>query len=182
MADAAVQSLSESPRLDPMSLSGFEPLAPGARLLWILHGIVTVGVLTLIGAIVEVSLAHNRNVAWPMPWPRLVPGVALIGGGLLLLVVVTAAMLRYARFGYRLSEDDLIVQHGVLWRVRRCVPRPRVQHVDITSGPIDRAFGLVEVHVHVAGGMGAVAAIDGLSPDAAERLKEALIDSRTDGV
>jgi hypothetical protein len=52
-----------------------------------------------------------------------------------------------------------------------------VQHVDVTSGPIDRALGLVHVSLHVAGSAGPVLAIPGLSPADAETLREALLES-----
>jgi membrane protein YdbS with pleckstrin-like domain len=49
--------------------------------------------------------------------------------------------------------------------------------VDVTSGPIDRALGLVHVSLHVAGSAGAVLTIPGLAPAEAETLREALLES-----
>ena len=70
-----------------------------------------------------------------------------------------------------------MARYGVVWQVSRSIPRVRVQHVDVRSGPIDRALGLVEVSLHVAGSAGSVLTIPGLAPAEAETLREALLDS-----
>lgn len=164
----------------PSTIEGpYDRLHPNARLNWVLGGLIGVGILTFIGAIFE-FIFTRRTHAWP--WPQVIPLFSLAGGTVLAIVSVVGAVMRFSRFGYRLREKDLIVQSGVIWRSRRCVPRARIQHVDIDSGPIDRALGLVEVKLYVAGGIGAVAELPGLAPEAAEQLKEALIVARTDGV
>jgi membrane protein YdbS with pleckstrin-like domain len=118
------------------------------------------------------------NDDWPLPFGVLAAGGSLLMGGW----CAVYSMLRYASWGYVLRELDVVIQSGVWWKVRRCIPRSRVQHVDIASGPLDRAFGLVEVHLFTAGASGAVAQIPGLSPEAAEHLRAALVRSTTDGV
>ena len=117
----------------------------------------------------EVSAA--RFLPWPPP---------LLG----FLVVVTALVLGlwHARALYRswrwaLRPDEVVAWYGVVWRVTRSIPRVRVQHVDIRSGPIDWALGLVVVSLHVAGSAGPVLTIPGLAPLEARTLREALLDS-----
>lgn len=156
-----------------------QSLHPNARLNGIVAALIGAGILMLIGAVVEFILTRKSS---PFPWPAMVPLCSLVGGAVLALWFVLLAVMHYARFGYQLREKDLIIQSGVIWKSRRCVPRARIQHVDIDSGPIDRALGLVEVKLYVAGGLGAVAELPGLAPEAAEQLKEALIVARTDGV
>lgn len=85
---------------------------------------------------------------------------------------------RYQAWTYAVREHDLTVSFGVWWRTRRCVPRARVQHVDIASGPIDRAFGLVSVSIYTAGTIAAVVTIPGVDPAEAEWLRAQLL---TDG-
>jgi membrane protein YdbS with pleckstrin-like domain len=102
--------------------------------------------------------------------------------GLLVFVVVLVLGLWHARLLFRswrwaLRPDDIVARYGVVWRVSRSIPRVRVQHVDVRSGPIDRALGLVEVSLHVAGSAGPVLTIPGLAPAEAETLREALLDS-----
>jgi hypothetical protein len=102
--------------------------------------------------------------------------------GLLVFVAVLVLGLWHARLLFKswrwsLRPDDVVARYGVIWRVSRSIPRVRVQHVDVRSGPIDRALGLVEVSLHVAGSAGPVLTIPGLAPAEAETLREALLES-----
>jgi uncharacterized protein len=153
-------------------------LHPAVRWVWLAGAIIGFFVILVMSMIGESILVNAADDDWPLPW-----GVLSIPGSLLLGVwLIVFSQLRYAKWGYALRAQDVVIQGGVLWRVRRCVPRSRVQHVDITSGPLDRAFGLVSVHLFTAGAPGAVAAIPGLSPGAAEELRAALVRSSADGV
>ncbi len=66
---------------------------------------------------------------------------------------------RYRSWGYAEREDDLIVTRGLLFRHVSVVPYGRMQFIDVTAGPIDRAFGLATVQLHTA-----VAATDARIP------------------
>ena len=54
--------------------------------------------------------------------------------------------LQDAHIGYQLDEDGLLVRHGVLWQTFTHVPRSRVQHTDVSQGPIERGYGLGHAH------------------------------------
>jgi membrane protein YdbS with pleckstrin-like domain len=57
---------------------------------------------------------------------------------------------RYRSWGYTEREDDLIVVRGLMFRHVSVVPYGRMQFIDVTAGPIDRAFGLATVQLHTA--------------------------------
>lgn len=100
--------------------------------------------------------------------------------GVPLLVVAAAAAvvlprLRYRSWSYQLRAQDLVIRFGVLWRVQRIVPRPRVQHVDLASGPIERALGLRSLAVYTAGTKLADVTIPGLTVASAEWLRDQLL-------
>jgi hypothetical protein len=57
---------------------------------------------------------------------------------------------RYRSWGYAERDDDLIVTRGLLFRRVSVVPYGRMQFIDVTAGPIDRAFGLATVQLHTA--------------------------------
>ncbi|MFN3730262.1 MAG: PH domain-containing protein [Fimbriimonadaceae bacterium] len=81
----------------------------------------------------------------------------------------------YDCWKYRVTDDDLGVKRGIFWRTEVYIPRRRVQHLDITSGPLQRKLGLCSVSVFVAGGVGATLSIPGLSQAAAAGLKEEML-------
>ena len=114
----------------------------------------------------------------PLPLGTIVTGALLV----LALPAFVFPVLGYRRWGYAIRSHDVLVESGVVFRRRRSLPRSKVQHVDIQSGPVSRALGLVEVHLHTAGSLGPVATIPGLTPDAAEELRRSLVEESSDGV
>jgi uncharacterized protein len=100
------------------------------------------------------------------------------GIGLAAVVVVSAAAerfvhRRFAAWGYAERDDDLLVRRGVMFRRLSVVPYGRMQFVDVTAGPIERAFGLMTVRMHTAAAA-TDARIPGLVPDDATRLRDQL--------
>jgi len=83
-------------------------------------------------------------------------------------------------YRYELGDDDLAVAKGVFWKSWRFVNRNRIQHVDLSSGPIARALGLVHVSVFVGGMQAAAVSIPGLSTHEAEMLRGKLIKASTE--
>jgi len=59
---------------------------------------------------------------------------------------------RYERYRYRFSDEDIDVREGFLFLNRDIVPIERLHKVALESGPIDRIFGLAKVIVTTAGG------------------------------
>lgn len=118
-----------------------------------------------------------RNTDW---WP-LALGLATGGlAGISFLVNLALIPLEYRAWRYQLRAYDVLLSFGVLTRVRRSVPRTRIQHVDIRMGPVDRLLGLARVTLYTAGSGEADATIPGLKPDTAERLRELLLSEELD--
>jgi membrane protein YdbS with pleckstrin-like domain len=136
---------------------------------WVVGRVVNAFVLGTMATFAAASL--TRWLTWPPP----LLGLLVFVGALIL--GLWHARLLFASWQWALRDDDVLASYGVVWRVTRSIPRVRVQHVDVTSGPIDRALGLVHVSLHVAGSAGAVLAIPGLAPAEAKTLREALLDS-----
>jgi len=99
-----------------------------------------------------------------MGWPALAAGPAWS-----LLVAALAwhsyrwPELSYARTSYRLDDQGLEIRTGVLWRRIISVPRTRVQHIDVTQGPIQRSYGLGTLVVYTAGTVHSSVSLAGLS-------------------
>ena len=76
-------------------------------------------------------------------------------------------------WGYAERDNDLLVRHGLLVRRLSIVPYARMQFVDVTAGPLERAFGLATVQLHTAAAA-SDAKIPGLPPAEASRLRDRL--------
>jgi membrane protein YdbS with pleckstrin-like domain len=148
--------------VDVAELTGPEQsLEPAVRLVWILRA----GLVALVLGAVAGALA----VVFSAPvWvgPGLFTVLFGLGGA--------RAHLRYRSWSYRVRTDSLFLDRGVLTRVRTVVPYVRIQHVDASRGPVERAFGLATVVVYTAGSRGADVSIPGLTPERADDLQERL--------
>ncbi|MFG3296499.1 PH domain-containing protein [Streptomyces sp. NPDC048179] len=76
---------------------------------------------------------------------------------------------------YAERADDLLISRGVLWHEETVVPYGRMQLVEVTSGPVERHFGLASVQLHTAAAA-TDATIPGLDPAEAERLRDRLTE------
>ncbi len=85
----------------------------------------------------------------------------------------------FDRWGYHLDDSQLRIVSGVWFRRVTSIPRGRIQHVDTRQGPIEAWFGLTQLHIHTASGVGSDGVIPGLEPQVAESLRQQLL-SRLD--
>lgn len=95
------------------------------------------------------------------------------------------AIVRAVRaWGYAERENDLLVRHGLLVRRLSIVPYSRMQFVDVSAGPLERAFDLATVQLHTAAAA-SDARVPGLRPAEASRLRDrltALGEDRAEGL
>ena len=102
-----------------------------------------------------------------------VNGVLSILIPLLALLVVTDIPQRtYRRLRYRLSARRLQSVRGWLFYTDTLVPFVRVQHLDVTRGPLDKLFGTASLVVHTAGTHNSIVTINGLTPDRAAEIRD----------
>ncbi|PSP99674.1 hypothetical protein BRC89_03425 [Halobacteriales archaeon QS_4_70_19] len=148
--------------VDVRELTGPErTLEPPVRLVWVLRAALVALVLgTVVGAVSIVL----QGPAWL--GPAVFTALFVLGA--------THAHLRYRSWSYHVQADSLFLDRGVLTRVRTVVPYVRIQHVDVSRGPVERGFGLATVVVYTAGSRGADVTIPGLTPGRADELQERL--------
>ncbi len=81
---------------------------------------------------------------------------------------------RYQNWFFKVHEDHLEINHGVIRKTSAVVPYVRVQHIDTNRGPLERVLGLASLRVYTAGSKGADMRIPGLSRNRAEQMQEEL--------
>lgn len=101
------------------------------------------------------------------------PGLVAAPIGLLVLYLTLVSPGRHYRaWGYAMDSDELQLRHGVLTEVHTVVPLDRVQHIDLSQGPLERACGVCRLLVHTAGTMHSRVTLPGLSRATAERMRD----------
>jgi membrane protein YdbS with pleckstrin-like domain len=123
----------------------------------------------LLVLVIAAAIAAQFFIGEPWPW---FPAGAIILITLLSLIILP----RQARaLGYMLRPDDIVFRKGILWQRMVAVPYGRMQLVDITHGPMDRAFGIAKLKMVTAAATTGVE-IPGLGQQAAEGLRDTLIE------
>lgn len=84
-------------------------------------------------------------------------------------------VLEHRHLSYRLSDQGIQIRRGVLWREVITVPRNRIQHTDVSQGPLERRFGLATLLVHTAGTEFARVALSGLENGRALAIRDHLM-------
>jgi len=131
---------------------------------------VIISTVNLIGLLIAVFASRWRG-----------PTVLLAFAGWLLLTILLASWtqigpaLRYKRRRYRLNDMGLRIRRGLIWRTEISVPYSRIQHTDVSRGPVERWFGLSTLIVHTAGTENASISLDGLPAPRAYRIRDLLL-------
>lgn len=133
-----------------------------------------VTVWRIAGALGALVVAVAAGVVFGLAAAGLLPPFAAaiagaVGVAVAVLTVVVVPKVRWIRWRYEVSDDEVYLRHGLIIRKRVLIPMTRVQHVDTKAGPLLRAFGLSTVTVATAGGEHEIPA---LSDEVADRLRD----------
>jgi len=114
---------------------------------------------------------------WSMDIEFVVNYITYLGLAIAVLCsfILIIVILEFERKSYALREKDIMYNEGIVWHTSTVIPFNRVQHCEISQGPIERMFGLSELKVFTAGGASSDMSIPGLEPETAERLKEYIV-------
>jgi membrane protein YdbS with pleckstrin-like domain len=114
------------------------------------------------------------------------PGFPVVVSLFLVWITVAAGLgawamfwpaVRYRHTFFRLDPLGLRIRRGVVWRSVTSIPRSRVQHTDVSQGPIERWADLATLIVHTAGTEHASVSLAGLPKRTAYRIRDFLIES-----
>ena len=129
----------------------------------------------LIGSTAAVVLAAAAALGVLVPGMRTVVVVVAVAVAALAGWAWWFTALSVAAWGWVEREEDLVVTRGRMWRRLDVVPYGRMQLVDVTDGPLQRAFGVTTVRLHTAS-PSSRAHLPGLPPADAARLRERLTE------
>jgi len=146
---------------------------------WWLSGIVSTVVLALVvgGMLFAGRGELTSRGLWPLAsWT----GAVLVGTKLAWSVI--APPLSWMRWRWGMDDELLVLRWGIISHYERAIPISRLQHVDLSRGPIERLFGLTTLIVHTAGTSAASFDLPGLAHPVAAALRDRVLASRGDDV
>ncbi len=139
----------------------------------------------LVGGIVVLGIASGLLIAFIIVFIAIdnMPSVLrlLIPFSILAVIVGLVVLawrwpeLEHRYTAYRVDDDGLEIQKGVLWRNVINVPRSRIQHTDVSQGPVERNFELSTLHVFTAGTEHSEVTLAGLARERALRIRDHLL-------
>jgi membrane protein YdbS with pleckstrin-like domain len=81
----------------------------------------------------------------------------------------------YGRLRFGIDGSGIAIERGILWRSRIAVPRARIQHTDVSQGPLQRRFGVGTLKLYTAGSRYTKIELPGLAHAEAIALRDALL-------
>ncbi|GIV32003.1 MAG: hypothetical protein KatS3mg030_305 [Saprospiraceae bacterium] len=141
----------------------FQPLSPTYRTVAYLGTSISFGILFIGWWIFQASA--DKLAPW-IPW------LALSGLAGLYVISMSLVGLRYRMSGYALREHDVLYRTGALFHSLTAIPYKRIQHVEVSQGPLQSAFGIATLKVYTAGGSRSDLSIEGLPHKEAQRIRE----------
>ena len=130
-------------------------------------------IVGLVLAVVSlVGLFATSSLTW---FAYLALGVWVPFTGLLAWLALRWPSIDYRHWRYRVDADALHIWRGVVWREAIAVPRSRVQHIDVSQGPLERSYGLASLSVYTAGTHYSRVDLPGLDHAVALAVRDALL-------
>lgn len=147
-------------REDKMEQNSYEKIDPNAKKLWIINGIISSIVIMIIACLIY-HFAKQYVSYWPL----------VIGGVLSVFLTFIDPFIEYKQWSYRITEEKVEYNHGIYYKKKSIIPISRIQHLDISQGPIQKIFKLSTVKIYTAG---LEHEIEAISMDKAEEIVENL--------
>lgn len=145
-----------------------------------IHAAITAGVLAFGSFIFVLFVWAGSGI--------LVLGLLLVPLWMIVMAVLAWQLVRWPALAYRfttyrIDTNGLEIRRGVYWRTITSVPRSRVQHTDVSQGPLERRFGLGTLIVYTAGTAHSQVSLPGLTFDVARGIRTHLLpDEHSDAV
>lgn len=173
--EKAHDSNTEQSSIDATSTTDFNCLAPQHISIDRLVGFIVSGIVS-IAVIVAVAVswfALGFNWIW-----YLIAGAAFVFILFLFWIAFIWPVWEFETTSWRLGKNGLEIHRGVFWKHRISIPVARVQHADVSQGPLQRRYELGKLTVHTAGTHNASIELTGISHQQAIELRDEIVNQR----
>lgn len=130
--------------------------------LWKIYGLIQFGITLLLTVGLGVAI-------WLWSWPF---WLMYLGVGITILDFIVGYWFipkwTWRSWRYEVTDQDIEIQQGIIFKKKTLVPMVRVQHVDTEQGPLLRKYHLASISISTAA---TVHKIPGLDEDRAEELR-----------
>lgn len=145
---------------------GLTPIEPAQKS--VIRLSIFVALIPLFVALIAANVALPNTVIQPREM------IYVLFAVLAALTLISLPHRKWRRWGYDMQPDRLRIVRGFLFHTDTIVPFTRIQHIDVSRGPIERFFGVATLVVHTAGTHNATVSLPGLKPHQAEQMRETI--------
>jgi membrane protein YdbS with pleckstrin-like domain len=104
------------------------------------------------------------------------PGLWVVFAGIPLLLFIafsfTSMHFGFKSRSYALRQNDITYKKGWLFYSITTIPFNRIQHTEVSQGPLERKFTLCTLKIYTAGGSTSDLSVPGLEQDEAQQLRD----------
>ena len=135
------------------------------------HGFIATGVVATGSFAAIVLPAAANGIAWLV----LVLPLWTVAVAALAWQTLRWPAIAYRYTSYLVDDAGLEIARGVYWRTVTNVPKSRIQHTDVSQGPLERKHGLGTLVVYTAGTQHSEVKLPGLEFATAQRIRAHLL-------
>ena len=135
--------------------------------------------VVLVGSVIGALAAIFTGL--PAPWPWLLPVILVVANLLLLWLAIFWPAIEHRHVKWSVGQVGVQIKKGVFWKHQIAIPWARVQHADVSQGPLARQFSIGNLTIHTAGTKHASINIEGLNHAVAIELRDEVIRQRKAG-
>jgi hypothetical protein len=119
-----------------------------------------------------IAAAADAGLHWRFGIPFGFLAGLVFGWGVITVVFLVPG--RWRRWGYAFTDRELHVANGWLTRRHTVVPVSRVQHIDVSQGPLERSAGVATLSLHTAGTEQNLVVLPGIRRERAEEIRDVI--------
>jgi len=149
----------------------FQPMAPDYPRQVLIGNLLVFAPIVLAASVTGLVLVLAFGTPASFVIGPLLPAIPL----LLAALLVPLSVRRAKTAGFALRDHDIAFRRGVFFRKVVVLPFDRLQHAGVSSGPLQRRFGLASLKLYTAGASGIDLRIDGLTSEQAATLRERVL-------
>ena len=130
-------------------MTDYQSLDPRAKIGWLLSRLILLAVLALVLVPLRIFLLTDNQIGGVASlWVDIAIALILLSQSANTLIY---PFVEYRQWRYLISADKIELLHGIFWRKRVVIPISRIQHIELTEGPLDRLLGLANIELVTAG-------------------------------
>lgn len=92
------------------------------------------------------------------------------------IAAIVMPRLRWRHAKWRVTPTQIEWAHGVWFRSESTIPRSRVQHIEVSQGPLERSLALASLVIYTAGERMNSVTISGMDADQARSVRTLLLE------